>query len=544
MLHTLHIKNIALIRELEVEFAPGLNIMSGETGAGKSIIVDSLNLILGERGDRELIKSGEETAFVEAALDTPEDDALLREYGIEGGEGLILSRELSSSGRSAVRINGRLSTVGVLKAIGERTVDLHGQHEHQSLLEQKNHIGFLDIYGGGEIAAALSSVSEKYGVFRRLSRELSELTQKAAERERRMSVLAFQMEEISAVKYKEGEYDALIAERDKMLSSERVAEALNGAYEGIYGGKDAMLPELKKLLSALSGIKELDGRYAAAADKLSESYYQLEECAYDLRELKDEEWFDEARLEKIEGRLTALNALKRKYGGSMEAAMTTLAEMTEEFELLSDSEVAIEKLKEKCRVAEEELSEGCERLSGLREAAARRFEKEVMAELSEVGLPASRFEVHIERTPYAANGYDAVEFFISTNAGEPVRPMQKVASGGEVSRIMLAFKVILTAGIGTLVFDEIDTGISGRIAHVVAQKLKKLSQSCQVICVTHLPQIAAMADRHYLISKSEEGGHTATHVSLLSGEDRVREVARLAGGDTAAALAHARELIG
>jgi DNA repair protein RecN (Recombination protein N) len=554
MLSHLHIKNIALIDELDIDFAPGLNVMTGETGAGKSIIVDSMNLVLGERADRDLIKSGEENASVEAVFDISNTSlkSTLEEYGLSGGDDtLVFSRELSSAGKNICRINGRLATLSVLKEISDRMVDLHGQHEHQSLLDEKKHLSFLDKYAGEPVRALREQTACIFEDYRAAQKKLRDIAGKEGERDRRLDILQFQMNEIKNAKISEGEEEALLFERDKMQNSEKITTALGFGYDALYegAGGEPILGMLKQVNQGLSEISRLDERYAKLQERLQEAYYGMEEAAFELRDLKDEFSFDPKRLEEIENRLELLHTLKRKYGGSIGAILDFYTQAQNEYNDLLDSEHLIGELNKIIVDIKEKLLQVSGQLTQKRREAALRFEQDVMAQLADLGLKSARFEVRFLETPedaFSAEGSDTVEFYIATNPGEPLKPLKKVVSGGEISRIMLGLKNI-SAGLDELqclIFDEIDTGISGHMAHVVGEKMRNISQKRQVICVTHLAQIAALADRHFLITKQTGADRAQTSVLHLSRDRRVLEIARLAGGsESPAALAHAEELL-
>ena len=554
MLSHLHIKNIALIDELDIDFAAGLNVMTGETGAGKSIIVDSMNLVLGERADRDLIKSGEENAWVEAVFDIQKTGIknILEEYGLEGGgDTLIFSRELSSTGKNICRINGRLTTLSVMKELSDRMVDLHGQHEHQSLLDEKNHLSFLDKYAGEGVKALKEQTAKTYGEYRAVAKRLRGITGHEGERDRRLDILKFQMNEIKNAKVSEGEEEALFAERDKLQNSEKITTALNFGYDAIYGGAGAepVLSKLKQVIQGFNDISKLDERYEKLLEKLNDVYYNMEDAAFELRDCKDEFNFDPQRLEEIENRLDLLHTLKRKYGGSIAAVLDFYDQAQNEYNELLDSEHLIEELTRELDKHKDTLSHHCSELTKNRKEAALQFEKDVMVQLNDLGLKNARFEARFLESPpesFGAEGWDTVEFYIATNPGEPLKPLKKVVSGGEVSRIMLGLKNI-SAGLDELqclIFDEIDTGISGHMAHVVGEKMLNISRQRQVICVTHLAQIASLAERHFLITKQTDSERAQTSVEALDREKRIVEIARLAGGgESSAARLHAEELL-
>ncbi len=551
MLNRLIIKNIALIDALEVEFSDGLNVLSGETGAGKSIIIDSVNLVLGERADRELIRTSAQSASVEAWFgDVRDVDDILSEQQIETDGELVLSRELMASGKNVCRVNGTLVTLSVLKALSDRLVDIHGQHEHQSLLSEKNHMAMLDGFDG-VIRKAAAVVAKEYEEYTALLKRQKSLFGSDGDRERRIDILKFQISEIKQAAVKEGEEDELLAQRARMNAAEKIMEALSAAYAALYEAEPLnVLSALKDTGRRLQGIGDVDARYADMAAKIDETYYALEEVASAVRDEMNEEFFDPDALERIEDRLALIGSLKRKYQDPLVSG-GFLCRAEQELEDLLGSEALQKELEAKLIVLRQQLYGSSVKLSALRRDAAARFEQLVVEQLADLGMSAACFEVRFEQQPdveeaiFSPEGIDTVEFYISTNRGEPVKPLRKVASGGEVSRIMLALKTIAAdrGGIPTMIFDEIDTGISGRIAQVVAEKLIGISRGRQVVCVTHLPQIASMADRHFLISKHSDETSTHTRLSAMETPERTREVARLTGGDSDVSLAHATEML-
>ncbi len=546
MLNSLHIKNIALIDELSIDFSNNLNILSGETGAGKSIIVDSLNLVLGERASKELIKAGCESASVEAFFDDIPKTLidLFSENGIDCSEGVVFARELSASGKGVCRINGRLVTLQTLKELSSSLVDLHGQHEHQSLLSEKNHLGFLDEYGGEAVEKYLEEIKETFGEYKSMGKELSSLCERISDAERKLDILNFQIAEINTLNYRDGELEELMERKNILQNSEKIESALSEGYESLYGGSSPVLTKIKEMISSLQSISTMDKRYEKTLDKLNEAYYSLEDIAFELRDFKAECYYDEKELDDILNRLDDIHKISRKYGGNMGSALAFLNKSVLEQDELMQGGERVAALTEQLSDCEVKLKVLCAGLTDQRKVAAQKFEEEVTREFNELGLANSRFEVVFKPTAYSSKGADDIEFFISTNAGEPLKPLRKVVSGGEASRIMLALKVIsLEKSIATLVFDEIDTGISGKIAHTVAKKLAHLAEKYQTLCVTHLPQIAAKAKTHFLITKTTQDNQTKTNVTKLGEEERISEVARLTGGDTQSAQALARELI-
>lgn len=552
MLSKLIIKNIALIEELEISLPEGLSVLSGETGAGKSIIIDSVNLVLGERADRELIRTGSSGAVVEAWFENMGKmvDDILTEQQIEIWPELVLSRELSLSGKNVCRVNGTLTTLAVLKSISDRLVDIHGQHEHQSLLGERHHIDMLDGFDAS-IGEQKMLVEAAYTAYSQALKRRRALLGNDGERERRIDILKFQIDEIQKANITEGEEEELNAQKVRLNSAERIMEGLSASYAVLYEAEPfSTLSALKDVSRRLSALSDVDAHYDEMAQRIDEAYYAVEEVATSIRSEMDEDFFDIGTLEHVEERLALIGSLKRKYVDPTIDG-TYLQDAERELSDLQSSETLLSQLTEKEAFLKTDLYEKSVRLSALRREAAEEFSQQVAAQLADLGMVAARFSVDFTETgdidscSFSKNGIDTLEFFISANAGEPQKPLRKVASGGEVSRIMLALKNIAAdkGGIPTMIFDEIDTGISGRIAQVVAEKLQSISRGRQVICVTHLPQIASMADKHFLVEKQSNEQATRTSLLPLEQKARISEVARLSGGDSALSYAHAEEMI-
>lgn len=551
MLQRLFVKNVALIEELDISFSTGFNVLSGETGAGKSIVIDAVNLVLGERGSRELIKHGAEKARVDAIFDIgsrPELLAVLEEQGLPCEEGeLLLSRELSAAGKNVCRANGVLITLAVLKSITEHLVDVHGQHEHQSLLSKARHLDYSDAFGGKALGECKAAVVEAYRRCKALREELLGGFGSEDERAREMDVLRYQIAEIEAARLNEVEEAALLAERALLHNAERILEALTQGGEAL-SGEDMAVSLLGGALRQVQGIASLSEDYAAISKRLEEAYYTLEDIGFSLRDLRAGFDYDPRRIDFIEERLEIYRSLKRKYGADYAAILGYLENASERLGALEGAAQRREQLDGQLASALSAYTACAARLSEARGGAAKRLEEAMRRELVELGFSHAAFAVHFQgEAEISALGAERAEFMLSANAGEPLKPLEKVASGGEMSRIMLAMKAIFAQGdaIPTLIFDEIDTGISGRVAAVVGEKMVQISDSHQVLCVTHLPQIAALADAHYLVEKMEESGSTKTSVRLLTKAERYAQVAAMMSGSaqTGAALEHARELI-
>lgn len=564
MLESLHIENIALIDHLDIHFTAGLNILSGETGAGKSIIIDSVNLVLGERADKDIIKSGTERALVEAVFDISAYERILSFFeslGFQNDEKrIILSREIHVSGKGGCRINGRVVTVSALKQAGDALVDLHGQHEHQSLLKPPKHLELIDIFAGEELLQLRDKVSALYKEYHAIDHRLKTRFGSERDRERMMDILSFQIREIEHAKLQKGEDELLQQERLLLLNGEKISRALNDSYDAIYTGRGnaSALQSVKEAASSMSSLTGIDDMFLALRKRLDEVYYTLEDIAVEMRDFKNSFDFDSARLEETERRLDEIARLKKKYGETLPDILSFLEKARSELDDITGSEEQIKALEEKRLALGIQMYDRMKDLSLRRRQAAENFSASVLEQLADLGLGRSRFEPVFSEIPgydeafqnaamLTSKGFDVMEFYISTNIGEPVKPLSKVASGGEMSRIMLAIKNISADldEIPSMIFDEIDTGISGKMAQVVAQKLCSISLDRQVVCVTHLPQLAAMADSHYLISKHETAGRMLTTVALLEGMDRMEEVARLAGGTqiSSVGIAHATEMV-
>lgn len=551
MLCQLSIENIALIDKLELELKNGLNILSGETGAGKSIIIDSLNFVLGERADKSLIRFGTDKASVEAVFEdylTPSIKDCLDDLGIEAEDVLILRRKMSADGKNECRINGRISTLSALKSLTELLVDIHGQHEHQSLLKSTNHIKLLDKLGEKKIATVKGEVEKNFDDYTSLKKEFLRFGN-ADERERKLDILSFQIDEIEKADVKDGEEDELLSARKRIRNMEKIISALEGA-KNLLDGYDSqsVSASIKNANSLLNTISSYDENIVPIADRLDSCKVEITDISETLSDMLQKLDFDSRSAEQIEERLEVVRTILRKYGGSYESLQKFYEEATKEAQTLSNATERVERLETEIKVAAEKLLASAKELSQERRKIADKFEKDITKELCDLGMGGSTFKVEIDTTDdvdqISANGADSVEFMISPNVGEPLKPLAKIISGGEMSRFMLAFKNILAGvdDIGTMVFDEIDTGISGNISQVVSEKMCNISRVRQVIAVTHMPSLASMADNHYLISKSTENGKTLTHVDLL--KDDTDEVARLIGGKdySVYAVPHAKEM--
>jgi DNA repair protein RecN (Recombination protein N) len=550
MLHALHIENLAIIDRLEVAFEAGFNALTGETGAGKSILIDALNLALGERADISLIRAGAEKLRVNAVFEVPNDPelhALLGELGVEPEDGLLyLSREVHTSGRSIARINGQPVPVSALKALGERLIDMHGQHEHQSLLKPSSHLEFLDRWLGEPALKLRQQVREAVSALRQTERELQEIVAREREREQMLDLYRFQVDEIRAANLQVGEDEQLETEARRLVNAEKLVALAGNAYDALMGEHGAY-DQAASASRNLTEIARIDPSVSPWGEMLESALVQLEEVAHNLRAYAESIEYDPARLEAVIERQELIKRLKRKYGDTIEAVLQYADEAAAKLHALETQTERRAELEAELARLQESAHALCEQLSALRRDGAQRFANAVQTVLRTLAMERAQFTVEVRPKPMDATGADSVEFLFSANPGEPPRPLSKIASGGEMSRVMLALKTVLAdaAPVPTLVFDEIDAGIGGRTAHAVGEQIAQLARHCQILCVTHLPQIACRANHHLLIEKHTDGAMTRVAVQPLTGEARVQEIARmLAGTPTETALQHARELLG
>lgn len=552
MLISLHVKNLVLIDEQEVEFGEGLNILSGETGAGKSVLIGSVNLALGERAGKEVIRNGAEYALIELLFEENSNPVkkLMEELELPWEDGSILISRKIQPARSIFRINGETATIKQVKLLAELLLDIHGQHEHQSLLHKKKHQEILDEFAGEQLAELLPALAESWSRLSGLKKELSEAELDDEQRRRELSLAEFEVQEIEAAHIKEGEDEELENVYRKMTHSRRILESISaaGRLTGGEGGEGAA-DLIGHALREMTSVSGLDGELSDIVSQLEEIDQLLHDFNRDLADYQEGLEFSEADFSETEGRLDTLNHLKSKYGNTLGEVLAYREKRAEEIQKLSDFDAYKEGVKKKLSEAEEAFGGLCRKASAIRRRAAKTLEKELEQALSDLNFMHVEFRISVESGEKwrGADGFDDVEFLISTNVGEEVRPLSAVASGGELSRIMLGLKTVLADrdAVDTLIFDEIDAGISGRTAWKVSEKLGVLSKKRQVICITHLPQIAAMANHHFYIEKNVEGGVTKTSISPLSEEKRAVEIARMLGGEeiSAAALQNAEELI-
>lgn len=555
MLQSLYLENIALIEKLGIELFPGFNVLTGETGAGKSIIIDAVNFVLGERTSRDLIRNGAARAKVEAVFNLNEGDAAfaaLDALGIEyDGNELILSRELSAAGRNACRVNGTLVPVASLKSVSDTLVDIHGQHEHQALLDAENHISYLDAYCHAESLPIIEKIDAIVSRRNELMLKRNSGFASEREREREMDMLRYQIEEIASANLEAGEEERLNAEKTVLLNAERIRTALETAHMALSGAEEgSALSAIDTARRSMRDIAALNKDYEALGDKIEELYYAAEDISFVLRDTSENVESNMQRLEEIEQRLKLISDLKRKYGRTVEDVIdfgkdagTKLNELENAEALAAELDAKLDKLKAEYNVAADELSK-------VRRAAGDRLKRDVLNELKDLGMAKAMFDVALSDASGGEprkGGRETAEFMLSANPGEPLKPLEKVASGGELSRIMLCFKSIFADNdrVPTLIFDEIDTGISGRTAAVVGEKMLGIAKKHQVICVTHLAQIAALADAHLMVRKYDDGKNTFVETRQLNEEEKVQRIAQMMDGesDSPSALTHARELI-
>ena len=546
MLRELYIKNVAVIEDVHIEFDSGLNVLTGETGAGKSIIIDSINMILGERSSRDYVRHNAQRARVQAVFDaTDEVLKLLEDLGAETEDGsVILSRDITSEGKSTARINGVVVPLASMREVASMLVNIHGQHDNQALLSPSKHIEFLDQYADNS-----EDFSRYLCIFNNLKNiraQIADLMTGEREKKERADFLRFQIDEISAAQLQEGEDEVLAKLREQILNSEKISHSSTGAYNDLYGSDDggcaydAVCAAISKLESVTDYSNELLGAY----NTLQDAKYIIEDAAHTIKDFAETVEFDQETLDNAEQRLDLINKLKRKYGGDIPKILQYLEDASKELEMISDIDGTISNLTNEEGKLSQLLEDAAGKLTASRQKAAVEINQKVTSALRELNMEQAVFEVSIIPAEPMSNGCDSVQFVISTNAGEPMKPLTKIASGGELSRTMLALKSILTDGVQTLIFDEIDTGVSGMAAKKIAVKLFEISLNKQVLCITHLPQLASMCDHHFLIVKHTQDNGVKTSVEELDQQGRIVEIARLSGGDvTDVSKAHAKELL-
>ena len=533
MLRLLHIENIAVIEQAEIAFDRGFNVLTGETGAGKSIVIDAISAILGERTYRDVIRTGADRAFVSAVFDGVPDLPWFAENRVEYDPSeLLVQREVYADGKNVCRVNGRPVTVAILKKLGGQLVNIHGQHDSQQLFDETKHLSYLDLFARNE--AERTAYAACYERVQALRREQERLTLDEGEKLRRVEALQYQLEEIGRAALQPGEDEQLENRRKLLQNAEKLSEALAAAAMALSGGEDASgaVDLVGEADHALARIARYDEGLAALGDRLSNLQYELEDVAGELRDHLDQMAYSGEELEQIESRLDVIHRLKRKYGGSVEEILQYAERAQRELDEITFSEERLAQLEKELAAATAEAKAAGLLLRATRQTAARAMETRLSQELAALDMPRAQFVCQLEETDLTPDGLDSLRFLMTANVGEALKPLSKVASGGELARIMLAIKNVLAEQdrVGTLIFDEVDAGVSGRAAQKVAEKLRAVSKNKQVLCVTHLPQIAAAADVHLLIAKTEREGRTYTQVTALDRPGRTREIARIIGG--------------
>lgn len=550
MLLEISIKNFAIIEEISLTFENGMTVLTGETGAGKSIIIDAMNLMLGARASLDVIRHGANKAEIEGLFSVGENAALtqiLEENGIEVTEELIIRREILQNGRSIGRINGQMVNLTTLRAVGQYLVDIHGQHDQEELMKPNMHIRMLDEFGDSQFASVKKHYQDLFEHYRRLRQRVLTKQKNEQEHKARIEMLEFQIAEIEAAALKSGEDQALNQKRDKLLNHKHIADTLTNAYVMLDDEEFSSLSNIRSAMNDLMTLEEFDADYKDMSSNVSEAYYILEEVTKQLGDVIDELDFDAGSLQQIEARLEVIYSITRKYGGSVDDVLDYYENITKEYNLLTGNDESSDDMEKDLKRLEKELIVAAENLSQERHQLAKNLEAEIKQELADLYMEKADFQVQFSKGKFNRDGNEAIEFHISTNPGEGFKPLVKVASGGEISRLMLAIKSAFSRKEDktSIVFDEVDTGVSGRVAQAIAQKIYKIGSHGQVLAISHLPQVIAIADYQFFIEKRSDENTTVSTVRLLSEEERVEEIAKmLAGSDiTEMAREQARELL-
>ena len=547
MLSLLHIENIAVIESADISFDQGFNVLTGETGAGKSIVIDAISAILGERAYRDMIRTGTAKASVRAVFTNVPELDWFADNGVEYDPETIIQREIHLDGKNVCRVNGSLVSVSILRKLGIQLINIHGQHDSASLFDEDNHLTFLDAFADNE--ALRTDYAEKYEAVAKLRREIDRMSMDEGEKLRRMETLKYQIAEIEKAELEAGEDEALEERRKLLQNAEKLSNGMDEAVECLYGGDDSdgaagLLAQAEYALARLSRYTEA---FTALHEKVNDLKYQVQDVAEEVRDARDDLSYSADELEEIESRLDVIHKLRRKYGVTCADILEYLDNAKKELDEIELADDHLERLKKKLKAAEKTAWEAAFVLRENRKTTAEAMSARILTELAQLDMPRVQFQCAFEDTELTAKGADAVAFYMSANAGEALKPMSKVASGGELARIMLAMKNVLAEKdqVNTLIFDEVDTGVSGRAAQKVAEKLRSVAQHKQVLCVTHLPQLAALANTHLLIAKSERNGRTYTSVTPLDLEGRKKELARIIGGTniTETTLKSAEEML-
>lgn len=552
VLKELSIRNFAIIDDLTVSFTEGLTVLTGETGAGKSIIIDAVHLIAGGRGSAEFIRHGEKKAelagLFQIQSNTHSIYKKLEEAGIEAEEGtIILRRDLNSNGKSVCRINGKLVPLATLRDIGGNLIDIHGQHENQELMDEKFHIHLLDQFAHEEIAQKKQVYVQQFTAYRQLKREAAELAMDEQRIAQRIDLYQFQIKELEEANLQAGEEDDLLEERKRLSNFHKIFERTNIAYDAILGEQKG-LDWIGDAMSALEDVAQLDSHFTEASEAVSSAFYALQDAAYQVKDALDMLEFDPERLNEVEQRLALIQSLKRKYGTTIEDVLAYYEKIDAELQVLLNRDEMIQRHDVELKSMEKKLHELASTLTVIRKEQGDKLAHAIMQQLRALHMEKAQFVVKfLEQHELDRNGHDNIAFYISTNVGEPPKSLPKIASGGELSRMMLALKTIFssTAGITSIIFDEVDTGVSGRVAQAIAEKIAAISMGSQVLCISHLPQVAAMADHHYFIKKQVEQNRTFTTLTEIVGMARTEELSRMMSGTeiTELTLQHANELL-
>lgn len=553
MLLELTIKNFAIIPFLHIDFHQGMTALTGETGAGKSIIIDAMGLLAGGRSSSDYIRHGEEKCLLEGVFEwptQPEFFALMEELGIDQSESfLIVQRDMSRSGKNICRLNGRAIPLVQLRRVGTYLVDIQGQNEHQELLQPEKHLSLMDHFGSKAFKQQLKVYQEHYSDYQKLLKKAREIKQNEQSYVQRIDMLRFQQEEIEQAELEPGEEELLLEERAKLVNFQKIVDALGKTHEILSADTHSLTDGVGLALSEIQEIEGLDESYLKISENLQSAYYLLQDVASETSRQLDYLELDEARLDEVMLRLETIRQLKRKYGESIPAILTYYAEISEELEAMTGFENQLEEYTKRLQEKQAIVFEYAQTLHQERQKIARQLEKAIMQEVTELYMENTRFEIRFKTDSEMLNetGMDQVAFYLSTNLGEDLKPLVKVASGGELSRILLALKAIFSREkeMTSIVFDEVDTGVSGRVAQAIAEKIAKIARHSQVLCITHLPQVAAQADYQYFISKEVQDGRTQTNITQLDDQMRVHEIARMLSGSeiTALTMEHATELL-
>ena len=550
MLLEISIKNFAIIESISLNFEQGMTVLTGETGAGKSIIIDAMNMMLGARATTEVIRHGAPKAEIEGLFSIESNRALeeiFDEQGLELSDEIIIRREILQNGRSISRVNGQMVNLSVLRTIGQQLVDIHGQHDQEELMRPHRHIQMLDEFGDTSFFELKEAYQASFDNYRRMRKQVLDIKKNQQEHKARIEMLEFQMAEIEAANLKAGEDVTLNQERDKLLNHKHIADTLTNAYSMLDNEEFSSLANVRSAMNDMESLEEFDPEYREIASSLSESYYVLEDITKRLESIIDDLDFDGNRLMQVESRLDLIHTITRKYGGSVDDVLEYFAKITDEYNLLTGNNLSSEDMEIELKKLEKNLVDLAGQVAQARHKIAQDLEAEIKQELQDLYMEKAQFQVRFSQGKFSREGNESVEFYISTNPGEDFKPLVKVASGGELSRLMLAIKSAFSRKEGktSIVFDEVDTGVSGRVAQAIAQKIHKIGQHGQVLAISHLPQVIAIADYQFFIEKISNEHSTVSTVRLLTVEERIEEVAKMLAGEnvTEAALTQARELL-